>query len=752
MELAISQQTIARVAPLSGLDRALVYTIPEALRETIAVGTLVEIPLGRRSVLGLVVGFGAEGPMKFKLKAIEKLVYDQPVTSPDLLKLAVWMQRYYAASVESVYETLIPAKIRGGATAKEQKFLALNQDLSKEDLGILEKRAPKQFSVYVFLKESGAPVSITAIRKKFPGSEAAYRTLVKKTVLKEQFEVQEHVAYTDTLSQAEHVGTEAPILNEEQQAAATSIQGSIDSAEFKVHLLHGVTGSGKTEVYLSAIQKALSAGGSVLFLVPEVALTPQTVGRIRTRLDAQGIKTVVWHSHLSEAERLDAWFSLVKGEAQVVVGARSALFAPLKDLRLIVVDEEHEPAYKQDETPRYHGRDVAVYRGMLCKATVVLGSATPSLESLYNVKARGYILNRLTKRIDDRKLPRFHVVDMKREALKHKGSDKRVISQLLKEKLQDRLEKKEQSILFINRRGYSSSMVCSECGYVAECEHCSNTLTYHRTDQVLRCHLCGSHETAPDRCPGCESPKIRWQGFGTQRIEDVVQQVVPKANVVRIDADTLSKRNRFREILSDFRTGKIDVLVGTQMIAKGLDFPNVTLVGMVDADIGMHVPDFRASERTFQLLVQVAGRAGRGDRAGEVVVQSFAPHSPPIQFARRADFEGFLEEELEQRREFNYPPFRNLIRHLFRSRNKEKVAFYSEQWIKFLEKGLKQKIEIRGPVPAPLERVKDYYRFHAWFFVGNVSKVLPEIVALRQQFKMDKEVIDVFDVDPRDLT
>lgn len=752
MDTDTSQKAIARVAPLSGVDKPLAYAVPEGLRAAIEIGCLVAVPLGRRSVLGLVLGFGLEGPVSFKLKPIERLIYDLPVTTADLLQLASWMQRYYAASVESVYETLIPAKIRGGAQVKEQKLLALSKSLTEEEVAALTKRAPKQAALYAFLAKAGEPVSITEVRKHFPGGESAYKALIQKAIVAEQFEVVEHIAYEDALSQAERVTTAAYQLNEEQLQAAGSINRSIESGGFKVHLLHGVTGSGKTEVYLSAIQQALSLGGSVLFLVPEVALTPQTVGRVRTRLDAQGIKTVVWHSHLSEGERLDAWFSLIKGEAHVVVGARSALFAPLKNLRLIVVDEEHEPAYKQEETPRYHGRDVAVYRAMLCKATVVLGSATPSLESLHNVKARSYILNKLTKRVDDRKLPRFHVVDMKREVVRNKGGEKRVISRLLQEKLLDRFEKKEQSILFINRRGYSSSMVCSECGYVAECEHCSNTLTYHRTDQVLRCHLCGAHETAPDQCPGCASPKIRWQGFGTQRIEDIVQQVVPKAKVVRIDADTLSKRNRFREILSDFRRGKIDILVGTQMIAKGLDFPNVTLVGMVDADIGMHVPDFRAAERTFQLLVQVAGRSGRGDRAGEVIVQSFAPHSPPIQFARRADFDGFLEEELAQRREFNYPPFRHLIRHLFRSRNKEKVAFYSEQWIRFLEKGLKQKIEIRGPIPAPLERMKDFYRYHAWFFVGNVSKVLPEIIALRQQFKMDKDVIDVLDVDPRDLS
>ena len=512
-----------------------------------------------------------------------------------------------------------------------------------------------------------------------------------------------------------------------------------------------MTGSGKTEVYIRLLQQALELGGSVIYLVPEVALTPQTVGRLRGRLEKEsGVKTVVWHSHLSEGERFDAWQSVASGEARVVVGARSAIFAPLRNLRLVIVDEEHEPAYKQEETPRYHGRDAAVYRAMLNQAVCLLGSATPSLESLHNVARGKYKVNRLLKRVDDRQLPLIHVVDMRLELMSKKAS--LPLSRMLVEKMRIRFEEREQTILFINRRGYSSSMICPECGHVCGCEHCSVTLTYHRTDETLKCHLCGHERGAPLSCPQCNSPKIRWRGFGTQRVEEALRAALPRAAIERIDTDSMSKKNRFREILSAFRLGRIDILIGTQMIAKGLDFPNVTLVGLIDADLSLHIPDFRASERTFQLLVQVAGRAGRGDRAGEVVVQTFTPHAAPIQYARRGDFDGFSEDEMASRQQFSYPPYRHLIHHLFHGKNPEKISFYAEQWVRLVESELAAELEIRGPTPAPLEKVKDNYRFQVWYFCGNVSRTIPHLQRLRQNFKWPGDIVQVLDVDAVNLS
>jgi primosomal protein N' (replication factor Y) len=430
----------------------------------------------------------------------------------------------------------------------------------------------------------------------------------------------------------------------------------------------------------------------------------------------------------------------------VVVGARSAIFAPVENLRLVIVDEEHEPAYKQEEVPRYHGRDVAVYRAMLNKAVCVLGSATPSMESLHNVENGKYRVDRLTRRVDDRQLPLMHVVDMRRE----KGGG--VFSLLLADKMQDRLEKREQTILFLNRRGHDSSLNCPDCGYVALCDHCSITLTHHFHDRRLRCHMCGHETGVPPACPNCRSRKIHYKGSGTQKVEAIARKLMPNARIVRIDADTMRRRHALREQLAAFRQGRIDILVGTQMIAKGLDFPNVTLVGLLDADLSMHLPDFRASERTFQLLVQVSGRAGRGDRAGEVVVQTYMPSSPPVQFGRQQDFDGFVEEELNHRKEFGYPPYRHLIHHLIRGKSLEKVEFYAKQWIKQVGPGLRERgVEIRGPAPCPIERIQNMFRYQIWYFTGNVSKLMPYLNQQRSAFKWDPELIEIVDVDAVNL-
>jgi primosomal protein N' (replication factor Y) len=434
----------------------------------------------------------------------------------------------------------------------------------------------------------------------------------------------------------------------------------------------------------------------------------------------------------------------------VVVGARSAIFAPVRDLRLIVVDEEHEPAYKQDETPRYHGRDVAVYRAKLCQAVCLLGSATPSLESVANVRTGKYHLATLARRVDNRQLPAIDVVDMRIEMLRSRGTI--TLSRVLVDKLHDRLDRSEQAILFINRRGYSSSMLCTACGHVETCAHCSIAMTYHRTNETLRCHLCGDQRPAPYACPQCRSPKIRWRGLGTQKVEEAVHRVLPHARVERMDSDTMTKKNRFRQVLTDFRLGRLDILVGTQMIGKGLDFPNVTLVGLIDADLSMHVPDFRANERTFQLLVQVAGRSGRGERAGEVVVQTFTPQADAIQFARHADFDGFADAELKIRERYNYPPYRHLVHHVFRGTNPEKLKFVAESWAKQVEARLGSAVELRGPSPSPIEKIKDEYRYQLWYFTSAVTKIVPVLVQLRADFPWPEGVIQTLDVDPMSLT
>ncbi|MEO7412756.1 MAG: primosomal protein N', partial [Opitutaceae bacterium] len=578
---------IVGVHPLAGFDKLLHYRVPESMRSGVGVGSLVRIPVLNALRLGIVgeVAPPANFPVE-KLKALVQVLHPFPALPPDLLELARWMAGYYACGLDSIIETMIPAAVRKGVGLKEEKLLSLAQRIPPDEFAKLEKRAPQQARLYRFLEQQFRPQSKAIVLSRLGSSAAVVTALVKRGVLREDTRRIERIAYSEEgAAHGELVASQPHALNAEQQASVSAIAGSLDDKKFGVSLLHGVTGSGKTEVYLRAIDTALKAGGGVVFLVPEVALTPQTVARLRSRLEAiaPDHRCVVWHSHLSEGERLDGWLALATGEARVVVGARSAIFAPVQNLNLIVVDEEHEPAYKQDETPRYHGRDVAVMRAKLNGAVCLLGSATPSLESFVNAQSGKYRLLELTQRVDARKLPHIDIVDMKIEAMKQRTLP--ALSGKLVRAMQDRLEKREQTILFINRRGYSSSMLCTECGHSEECDHCSIAMTYHRTDETLRCHLCGAQRPAPLVCPKCRSPKIRWRGLGTQRVEEAVRRVLPRARIERMDTDTMGKKNRFREILGQFRTGKIDVLVGTQMIGKGLDFPNVTLVGLIDADI-----------------------------------------------------------------------------------------------------------------------------------------------------------------------
>jgi primosomal protein N' (replication factor Y) len=681
---------------------------------------------------------------------------------------------------------MIPVAVRRGAGLKQEKLLSLARKLDAAEMEALEKRAPAQAKLYRFLEQQFRPQRKGLVLARLGQTVAVSNALLKRGIVREELRRIERVAYEDSHAEGELVAALPHALNPEQQAAVDVLGTRIAADTFSVSLLHGVTGSGKTEVYLRAIDLALKAGGSVVFLVPEVALTPQTVARLRSRLEAiaapavngepfstaqarqpspgattsspasltpppaGGHRCVVWHSHLSEGERLDGWLALATGEARVVVGARSAVFAPMQNLKLVIVDEEHEPAYKQDETPRYHGRDVAVMRAKLAGAVCLLGSATPSLESFTNVEAGKYGLLQLTQRVDARQLPHIDIVDMRIEAMKQRSLP--ALSSRLVSAMRDRLERREQTILFINRRGYSSSMLCTKCGHVEECLHCSITMTYHRADEMLRCHLCGDQRDAPNRCPKCGAPEIRWRGLGTQRVEEAVRRVVPRARLERMDTDTMSKKNRFREVLAAFRAGRIDILIGTQMIGKGLDFPNVTLVGLIDADISMHIPDFRANERTFQLLVQVAGRAGRGDRAGQVIVQTFTPQAEAVQFSRHADFAGFAASELKMRRDFKYPPYRHLIHHLFRGPNPEKLKFFAEQWAKLVEKTLGDRVELRGPAASPIEKIKDEYRWQVWYFTNSVTKVVPELSTLRQDFAWPDDITQVLDVDPVNLT
>jgi primosomal protein N' (replication factor Y) (superfamily II helicase) len=743
---------IVGVHPLAGFDKLLHYRVPAPLAAAVTVGSLVRVPILRQHRLGVVgvIGAPADFPVE-RLKAILEVVHPFPALPPDLLELARWMSAYYAAGLDTVIEAMLPAAVRGGTAPREEKLLAAGERLSPADAVALARRAPRQAQLYAFLRQQFKPQPKALVLRRLGLTAAAAAALVKRGLAREETRRVAREGYADDWAHGEVVAAIPPTLNEEQTAAVAAVRASLDRRAYATHLLHGVTGSGKTEVYLAAVAAALAAGGGVIYLVPEVALTPQTVARLHGRLQAiaPDHQVVVWHSHLGEGERFDGWVALATGAARVVVGARSAVFAPVRDLRLIVVDEEHEPAYKQDETPRYHGRDVAVYRARLSRAVCLLGSATPSIESIANARSGKYRLATLTRRVDHRELPAIEIVDMRIEVLRTRGST--TLSRRLVEQLRDRFERREQVMLFINRRGYSSSLLCTECGHVETCPHCSIAMTYHRTDETLRCHLCGHQRPAPYACPQCHSPKIRWRGLGTQKVEEAVRRVLPRARIERMDSDTMAKKNRFRQVLTDFRLGRIDVLVGTQMIGKGLDFPNVTLVGLVDADLSLHVPDFRANERTFQLLVQVAGRSGRGERAGEVVVQTFTPHADAIQFARRTDFDGFVEVELKMRAKYRYPPVRHLIHHLFRGPNPDKLKFVAETWVRQARARLGEMAEVSGPAPSPIEKIKDEYRYQVWYFTTNVTRVVPVLAQLRAEFVWPDGVTQVLDVDPMNM-
>ncbi len=553
-------------------------------------------------------------------------------------------------------------------------------------------------------------------------------------------------------------------------------------------LLHGVTGSGKTEVYLQAIAHALEQGKGAIVLVPEISLTPQTVERFKARFSSGPLRTLVavLHSHLSSGERHDEWHKIRQGRARIVIGARSAIFAPVEPLGLIIVDEEHEHSYKQEESPRYHARDVAVVRGQMEGAVVVLGSATPSMESFYNAQRGKYQLLEMPTRVDDQRMPVVRVVDMRSEARKARGAP--IFSVQLKEAMTQRLERREQTILFLNRRGFSTSLQCPKCGYVASCPNCSVSLTFHRRAALLLCHICGHSAQAPAVCPekGCRNPEIRYSGLGTEKVEDTLHKLFPHARIERMDSDTLKRKEDYRRILGDFRAGKIDILVGTQMIAKGLHFPNVTLVGIIHADLSLHIPDFRAGERTFQLLTQVAGRAGRGDVEGEVFVQSFTPFHPAIQYARRHDYGGFYEQEIEFREQLKYPPAGRIALLTLKGRNEDKVRLSAEHVRSELEKALSQRapdagvetqtpalpmssapaarparqdaggavlrdLVIAGPAPAPLARAETFYRYQLMLRTRAMSRLSREIARLQETLSLPDDVTMAVDIDPVNL-
>jgi primosomal protein N' (replication factor Y) len=734
---------VARVTLEIALRREFDYLIPPEFAGRVEVGTRVKVPFGRRQVLGCVTALADSSTFE-SLKPILKIIGAQSLVTPRVLELARWMADYYCCAPETALKSVLPDAIRKEREGWRERLFARVLPGGK-GIDALTKR---QTEIYHIIEEHQSIALQELLR--LTGTTAQ---TVRKLEDKNLIEIAPQITERDPYANEEIIPTEPLKLNPEQAVALEKIiKGS-----GKFFLLHGVTGSGKTEIYLQAIARGLEEGKGAIVLVPEISLTPQTVERFKARFSSGPLQTLVavLHSHLSTGERHDEWHKIRQGRAKIVIGARSAIFAPVEPLGLIIVDEEHEHSYKQEEAPRYHARDVAVVRGQREGATVVLGSATPSLESYHNAKRGKYTLLEMPSRVDDKRMPLVRVLDMRTEKSKgDKGPP--IFSQRLKDAIHHRLEAGEQTILFLNRRGFATSMQCPDCGLVAECPNCSLSLTYHRREQTLRCHICGHRDRAPQRCPNekCRSPKIRFHGLGTEKVEDVLRKLFPKANVCRMDSDALKRKDDFRRILGDFRRGKIDILVGTQMIAKGLHFPRVTLVGIVYADTSLHLADFRAGERTFQLLTQVAGRAGRGDVEGEVVVQTFSPVHPAIQFARHHDFVGFFEAEMEFREQLLYPPFTRAALLTIRGRNEDKVKFSADHIKRELETLIPKlpDLVIAGPAPAPLLRAENFYRYQIMLRLGQMSALSRHLALIDAQLTLPDDIILTIDIDPVNLS
>lgn len=731
---------IAEIAVFAAFDKLLTYSVPESLRFTISAGSLVHIFLGKNKKIGLVVSVHEDEALPlYPLKPVLDTFYDTPVTNETLIQLYQWIANYYLADFYQVLETAIPSVIRKVVPLKLTTYL---QFYESTKCVIDPKKLPRQYEALTFLQKNPL-IEKSLFLKKF--SRDILEALLRKNVLYETFKRELRQGYGDLfLSKNGNVQ-----LTQEQERVVQSIEKSLKARTFRVHLLHGVTGSGKTEIYIALIQKILQTGGSVLYLVPELTLTAQAIKKLRTRLG--DLPIIVWHSGLSDGERRDAWFHVLTSPSTLVVGARSAVFLPINNLRLIIVDEEHDTAYKQEESPRYQGRDVAIYRAKLEQTVCLLGSATPSIESYYNATKQRYILEQLPNRIDQHPLPQVKIVDMRYE----KAPALNPISRALKNAIIERLGKQEQVILFLNRRGFAPTVLCKQCDYVAMCPHCSVPLTYHQVTQKLHCHFCNYEEPKTTNCPKCGEQEIIYYGIGTQRVEQAIQEQFLQARTARVDSDILTKKYAFIDILERFQRKEIDILIGTQMIAKGLDFPDVTLVGLINADGALNQQDFRANERTFQLLVQVAGRSGRGEHPGEVIIQTHIPKNEVLYFAQNTDYRSFFEKELTIRRAFGYPPFRRILLFQIAGRNEQLAKFFAVELTEQLKTAFiefPQHVAIKGPTNAAIEKIRDLYRFTIFIFTTHMTQLTTLLKAFLKKIKIPDGIILTTDTDAQNFS
>ncbi len=744
--------------PAFQTDKPFDYLIPDSIQGLVRPGARITVPFGNRKVQGFVIAVKETAEVE-KLKEIDELLDVVPVLNEELLQLGFWLTRAALCFAISAFQVMLPTAIKASYTKylhrseasdlptevlavfkgkekldlrelepgvlttlkphivngtleviyevkdKGQKkterviTLAINKDKATAEMEQL--KAAKQKEVLTLFLQEKDEIPKKDILSQLQITDAPVKALIKKGIL---IEVEKEV-YRDPYAEKDFVRTEPLPLKKEQEQVLGQISKSIEANKHDTFLLHGVTGSGKTEVYMQAIDKVLQQGKEAIVLVPEIALTPQMVYRFKGRF---GSLVAVMHSALSVGEKYDEWRKIHRKEVKVVVGARSAIFAPFEHLGMIIIDEEHESSYKQEENPRYHARDIAIKRGEYHSCPVVLGSATPALESFARAKKGVYRLLTMGQRMNEQSLPDVNIVDMREEL---RNGNRSMFSTLLFDKITDRLEKKQQTVLFLNRRGHSTFVMCRDCGYVMECPHCDISLTYHKNNQRVKCHYCNHEESLPSACSVCESKHIRFFGTGTQKVEEELTKVFPTARIIRMDVDTTSRKGAHEKLLTQFGEGKADILLGTQMIAKGLDFPNVTLVGVLAADTMLHLPDFRASEKTYQLLTQVSGRAGRHHLPGEVVIQTYTPEHYSIQLTSAGDYVDFFQQEMSVRRLHQYPPYYYITLVTVSHPDLMKAVHVTEKIVAYLRGNSGEGTIILGPSASPIPRIKDRYRY-----------------------------------------
>ncbi|MGD1103428.1 MAG: primosomal protein N' [Terriglobia bacterium] len=799
------------IAVMAAIRNTLTYLVPDSF--SVQPGQRVQVPLATRKATGIVLRAGSTLPPGIQARPILRLLDTEPVLTPELMELGLWIADYYVAPIGEVFRAMLPLR-SATRRARSVRLSALGQQKLQEISQPEQEPAGPAGDLLAYLATRGS-ASVQVLRKKF--SEAFLEALKEKWLVVDEVERErtQRQVYAVRLAGPvpekplrlspvakrilEALGTEGTagdhrellqtaradlaalkklsasglieldpskksslpgdtwaeggtplVLTPGQSTVLDDLTKQLESGQFQTVLLHGITGSGKTEIYLRLIARCLEIGRTALMLVPEISLTPSVQAQFLARFSSQ---VALLHSALSENERHEEWWRIRRGEAKVVLGTRSAIFAPLSNLGVVIIDEEHDTSYKQEETPRYHGRDVAVVRARLAGALAVLGSATPSLESYWNACEGKYRLAALPERVEGRKLADVEIIDMRQEF--RETHTQVPVSRRLKQEIETQLSKRQQTMILLNRRGYSWFLLCRSCGQTQRCVNCSISLTYHRREHRLICHYCGYSAPVPARCPNCDSQHLYYVGEGTEKVEKKFAELFPGARVARLDRDVARRQGQFRHILDEFRRGQIDLLVGTQLIAKGHDFPGVTLVGVVSADIGLGLPDFRSAERTFQLLTQAAGRAGRGESPGRVLVQTFYPDHYAIRMAAEQNYEAFFHKEMRFRRMMHYPPvtaLANVIAHGAKLDQAAQVAKHVGNFLIPLEKNT-EGLKILGPTPAPLAKLEG--RFRIQFLIKCTSRARLSTILQRLADYTDQQGIPqrslMIDMDPANI-